>query len=153
MEVEGEGEDGDDGFQLGMNTIGEMLSCSQQVPVYSISTCLQPKDNFHRGPSGLEAVPGLTNEVDVYRGQEQEEGDGSQVEHQCDDRTSLHLGEGLSSIACQKCLGTDGSKRWTILTMKHTTPTDEYEMERFMSTTLPSHLQSLSGHWPASGNS
>lgn len=87
-----------------------MEKCLAVPKVYSISTCLQPKDNLHRGPSGLEAVPGLTNEVDVYRGQEQEEGDGSQVEHQCDDRTSLHLGEGLSSIACQKRLGTDGSK-------------------------------------------
>lgn len=29
--VEGKGEDGDDGFQLGMNTIGEMLSCSQSI--------------------------------------------------------------------------------------------------------------------------
>lgn len=29
--VERKGEDGDDGFQLGMNTIGEMLSCSQSI--------------------------------------------------------------------------------------------------------------------------
>lgn len=64
---------------------------------------------------------------------------------------------GLLSIWVNGCqalhVGTDGSKRWTILTMKHTTPTDEYEMESFTSITLPSHLHSLSGHWPASGNS
>ena len=56
-----------------------------------VSTDLQAKDDLDGSSVGSEAVPGVSDVEDVNGGQEEEDGDGTEMEGPRDERTTLHL--------------------------------------------------------------